>query len=743
MVLPVVAAQDSDYVFNTPDECGVPLERIFDHYLPLPKSDYAVPLPGLDEPGYSLVYRNVAVKTTKKALMRTLDTYHGLWKNAAKHFAARPAFASRPYNYHTGQSEPEYVNTTFADVEQQKLQLGAGILFLLRNNPYKNQALEPHRKIDSHVADYRNYDKDNISFVVTLFSGNRAEWVLSDLACVSYSITNTVLYDTLGPSASEYILELTESPMVICSYAHLRTIVELKRQNPEKLEALISIICMDPLDCISEQEAQSLVFEARSVKIELCDLNQACGIGKLFPLEELPPQPKTAYTISFTSGTTGSAPKGVMLTHESAASGICFIACCAPYVKDDTEMAFLPLAHIFERQALAFNLCKGGRLGFPQLNGTPLTLLEDLKLLKPKHMANVPRVYTKFEAAIKNATLNSDSGLKRALFTKVVGTKAERQALAEHNEGRHWVYDRLFLPKVRQALGFDNMVYVITGLAPISPETVKFMKASLGIGFSQGYGLTESFAGFSFSGGYEQNPGSCGAPGVCSTIRVRELPSLGYTLDDPRGPSGELEILGPQIFTHYFKNPEETAKVLKNGWFATGDVARIDKTTGRLYIVDRVKNFFKLAQGEYVTPEKVENVYLLANPLLTQCFVHGDSLRHFLVAVVGVDPEKIVKFLVQNCAMNKAELTCEKEILHHANKKENRTRLLHELNGNIKGLQGFELVQNLFVEFEPLRLDRDVITPTVKIRRPIAAKFFKDQIEGMYEESSLVSKQKL
>lgn len=743
MGLPVVASASSEYVFNTPEETGVSMEQIFEKYLPLPNSDYAVPLAGLDGPGYSSVYRNVAVKTTKKALMRHLDTYHGLWKNAAKHFPSRPAFASRPYDYHTGQSEPRYVTTTFAEVEQQKQELGAGILFLLRNNPYKNQDLEPHRKIDSHVANYASYDKDNLSFVVTLFLGNRAEWVLADLACVAYSITNTVLYDTLGPTASEYILELTESPMVICSYAHLRTIISLKKSFPEKLAALISIISMDPLDCISESEGQALVAEARAVQIELCDLNQACGIGRLFPHEELPPSPKTTYTISFTSGTTGSMPKGVVLTHESAASGICFIACCVPYVKDDSEMAFLPLAHIFERQALAFNLTKGSLSGFPQLNGTPLTLLEDLKLLKPKHMANVPRVFTKFESAIKNATLNSDLAMKRSLFAKIFETKADRQALAEHAKGQHWVYDRLFLPKLRQALGFDNMEYVITGLAPISPLTVKFMKAALGIGFSQGYGLTESFAGFSISGGYEQTPGSCGAPGVCSTVRVRELPSLGYTLDDPRGPSGELEILGPQIFTHYFKNPEETSKVLNDGWFATGDVARIDRTTGRLYIIDRVKNFFKLAQGEYVTPEKVENVYLSGNPLLTQCFVHGDSLRHFLVAVVGVDPEKIVKFLTQNCSVSRAELTGEKEILHHANKKENRTRLLQTLNSNVKGLQGFELFHNLYVEFEPLRLERDVITPTVKIRRPIAAKYFNRQIENMYDEASLTSKQKL
>lgn len=743
MTVSVLAAPDSDYVFKSPEETGVSSLELFEKHLPLPKNDYAAAVPGLQEPGYSPVYQNLATKKIKKALLPELSTYHGLWKNAAKCFADRPALASRPYDYKTATSEPRYETVSFAEVEIQKRELGSGILFLLRNNPFKNPELEAHRKIDTHEAEYPNFNKDNLSYVVTLFLGNRKEWVLADLACTAFSITNTVLYDTLGPSASEYILELTESPMVICSYAHLDTILSLKKKHPEKLKTLISVICMDPLDCVSPGEGLLLVSKARAVGIELCDYNQALGIGRLFPHEELPPTPRTVYTISFTSGTTGSAPKGVVLTQENAASGVAFIACCAPSVKNDSEMAFLPLAHIFERQALAFNLSRGGVSGFPQINGTPLTLVEDMKLFKPKHMANVPRVYTKFESAIKNATLNLDLALKRALFAKIFATKAEMQAAAEDATGHHWLYDRVFLPKVRQALGFDNMEYVITGLAPISPSTVKFMKAALGIGFSQGYGLTELFAGFSFSGSFEKNPGSCGAPGVCSSIRVRELPSLGYNLDDPRGPSGELEIAGPQIFTHYYKNPEETAKVLHDGWFATGDVARIDPTNGRLYIIDRVKNFFKLAQGEYVTPEKVENAYLSSNPILTQSFVHGDSLRHFLVAVVGVDPEKIVLFLTHHCGVAKGSLTNEKAILEEINKNDNRVRLLQELNKNVKGLQGFELIHNLYVEFEPLRLERDVITPTVKIRRPIAAKYFGQQIDSMYEEQSLISKQKL
>lgn len=741
-MLPPLALDESDYIFNTYEECGVPFDELVDTYLALPNGDNSVAIPGLAEPGHSAVYRNGSVKSMKRAMSRDLQTYHHLWKNAVNFYPQKAAIASRPYDYKTRKSEPRYVTTTFAEVEEKKLHLGSGLMFLLRNNPFKNPDIESHRKIDAHVADYDSYDKDNLSFILTLYLANRAEWVLADLACVAYAITNTVLYDTLGESASEYILGLTESPVVILSYDHLETIISLKEKLPESLGALISLISMDPLDCVSPSVGDALVKRARAVNIELYDYDQVCGVGKLFPHAELPPSSKTGYTISFTSGTTGNAPKGVVLTHENAAAGVTFLACRVPYIKDDRALSFLPLAHIFERQAVAFNLVLGGLAGFPQMNATPLTLVEDLKLFKPKHMANVPRVYNKMETAIKNATVKLELAIKSALFEKLIGIKHERQNSQDEAKGEHWLYDRVFAPKVRAALGFDNLEYLITGLAPIAPLTVKFMKAALNIGFSQGYGLTELFAGFSFSSPFELNPGSCGSPGVCSEIRVKELPAMGYTLDDPRGPSGELEIRGPQIFSHYYKNPEETAKALQDGWFSTGDVARIDRN-GRIYIIDRVKNYFKLAQGEYVTPEKVENAYLSGNTILTQCFVHGNSLNHFLVGIVGVDPEKIVKFLNKECGVSQSRLLNEQDILEQVNRVENRTKLLQELNKHVKGLHGFEIMRNLYVEFEPLRLERDVITPTVKIRRPIAAKYFAAQIDSMYKEDALIIKKKL
>lgn len=743
MGVSIEAEKTSPYIFKPTDQTGVSYQDLIEKHLPIGEDVHdACPVSGTEEDGFSAVYRNKATGAVKLALNEDLTTYYALFSASAKAFAERPCLAWRPYDFKQKKSEPYYVEISFQETQRRAQAFGAGILHLLQHSPFKLDT-EPHAKIDAHDSNYRSYGVDDLSFVLTLYLANRAEWVITDLACSHYSITNTVLYDTLGANTSEYILELVESPVVVTSYSHIETVLELKRKNPQQLANLIAVVSMDPLGCVLESSGHRLVERARELNIELYDFDQVLGVGEIFPRPTLPPLPSSVYTISFTSGTTGLAPKGVVLTHENAALGITFVLTVAPPILNDRELAFLPLAHIFQRQATAFTLVRGGLLGFPQLNYTPLTLVEDLKLFKPKHMANVPRVYTKFESVLRNATVNASLPLKSLLTKHIFATKDARASVKDSAGGAHWIYDRTIIPKIRAQLGFDNMMFAITGSAPISAETIRFLKALLNIGLSQGFGLTETFAGFSFSNAFEASPGLCGSTGVCCEVRVRELPELGYHLTDPKGPSGELQIRGLQIFHHYFKNPGETEKSLSGGWFSTGDVARIDAKTGRLFIVDRVKNFFKLAQGEYVTPEKIENTYLSSNPLLTQCFVHGDSLKPHLVAVIGVDPERIVSFLKHLLKVPLSQLQSEEAILARANELENRSKLLHHLTKNVKGLLGFEMIRNVYIEFEPLRIDRDVITPTVKIKRPIAAKYFSSQIAAMYEEPSLLERVKL
>lgn len=733
---PSYAAPDSPYVVDDPALSYH--ETIVKLPLNTPDTYLGVAVPGSAVEGRLEVYRNASSpEALKSAISPTMRTYNDLFTQLSVAYADHPALSYRKHDYVTGKNADSYTDITYRETAARRTAFGAGLLYVLQCNPYKNPALEAHRKIDDHVKNYKLYDKDNMSFVATLYLGNCVEWVLADLACLAYSITNTALYDTLGAETLAYILELTQLPVVVCSKKHVKALVDLKVRHPEKLAALVAIVSMDP--CGREDTANVTLHDyARAHKIALFDFAQVEAVGRMFPLAHLAPKPETLYTISFTLGTTGANPKGVLLTQRSTAAAVVFTLSGMPFGLGTRGFLFLPLAHIYERETVANMLSYGGTVGFPQHNGLPLTLVEDLRICKPEFMSLVPRIYSRFEQAIKAATIDSKSALVAKVFDHVVATKTAAQAERDGADGAHLIYDKLLLTKVRKVLGYDRMRNLVSGSAPISPDTIRFLKATLGTGLAQGYGLTETFAGFCVGPLYEANPGSCGPPGLTTEVCVREIPEMGYFASDKGGPRGELLVRGYQNFEGYFKNPEETEKALDSDkWFHTGDIARIDAKTGRIYIVDRVKNFFKLAQGEYVTPEKVENTYMNVNSMILQIFVHGDSMRDHLVAVLGIDHQTLAGFLVKRCGLSRADASSVETVLKAANKPENRKIMLQVLNKGIKNLQGFEKVHNIYIENEPLTIERNVITPTAKIKRPIASKFFRKHIDAMYEEGSL------
>ncbi|CCE83316.1 Piso0_003891 [Millerozyma farinosa CBS 7064] len=736
----------SPYVFR---DRSLPYAKIAQELLPMAPEDIEtiVPVAGTEKEGYSAIYRNKMFPEGVKAYFTPeWTTSPAVLREVVACYHDAPAFAWREYDQETGKSAPTYTTCTYGELDQLQRNFGAGLIYLLQHNLYKDsQKYESHRKIDNHIKDYQSYDAKNLSFILSIYSYNRKEWVLTDLACALYSITSTALYATLGPDTSLYILQLTESPVVVTAKKHVEAIIDLKRKNPEAMGSLISIVSMDSLDLENKTSLsysdRQLVEHCKSVNIELLDMDMVTNIGKLFPLKELLPTPESIYTISFTSGTTGSHPKGVMLSQRTIVSSMVMGNCHVGHTRRSKAFLFLPLAHIYERMAVGQYLTFGNCLCFPQINGSPLTLIEDLKVFKPKTMTNVPRVLNRLEATLKSATIEHASPAVRSFFNNAIDSKIK----SEGNKlvvGTNLIYDSFILSQLRKKLGHDEMAYVFSGSAPISANTINFLKAALNLTILQGYGLTESFAGISIATINDKNPESCGPVSITCELKLRELPSLGYRLNDKNGPRGELMLRGPQIFSGYYKNEKATKEAMsEDGWFSTGDVAQF--ANGKLYIIDRVKNFFKLSQGEYVTPEKVENQYLSKVPMLSQLFVHGDSLQSYLVAVAGLEVANVRNFLVKQLGVDQNLLTDDESVLRECSKKEIRKKLLLHFNSEMKDLQGFEKIHNIYFELEPLTVDRGVVTPTMKIRRPIAANFFGEKLKAMYNEGSLVHDAKL
>ena len=273
-------------------------------YLDGPELRVSVPVEYSKEKDVSPIYRNGKFPAKpKSAISPSLDTYYSLFKASASLGEDRKVLAYRQYNYNTGETNDEYKFISHAETSKMIKQFGSGLLYLLFNNVFKeSEKYVSHSKIDTHAANYLHYNNENISFIVTLFSGNRWEWILTDLMCCAFGITSTTLYDTLGPTASSHILRQTESPVVVTSKAHIERLVNMKKEEGSALGNLISIISLDPLQTTKEtpsgQRDRYLVEIARKHKILVYDLYQVMRIGEIFPSPEMPSRPDSVYSIN-------------------------------------------------------------------------------------------------------------------------------------------------------------------------------------------------------------------------------------------------------------------------------------------------------------------------------------------------------------------------------------------------------------------------------------------------------------
>jgi long-chain acyl-CoA synthetase len=530
-----------------------------------------------------------------------------------------------------------------------------------------------------------------------------------DLAIVSQSLYTVSLYETLGPETTEYIVNHAELTTVICSLPHIPTLLKLAPRIP----TLKALICMDPIDAgepSGHTKLEVLNAIAAQHGIEIHSMQSVEAMGAASGRKPRRPRADDIATINYTSGTTGM-PKGVVLTHTNALAGISGARTSGTVTSKDTHISYLPLAHIYGRMVDMTALSEGACVGY--FSGDIAGLVDDMKILGPTGLMSVPRLFNKFNSALRTATVEAE-GVKGALSRHVIDTKkANMRKPAGQASNTHFLYDRIWTPKVRAAVGLHNCHSMLSGSAQLDPDVHEFLRAAFGNSFTQGYGLTESYAVATYQLRDDFSLGIVGPPVGCVELCLESVPDLEYSVDDKPCARGELLLRGPCIFREYYKNEEETAKALEaDGWFHTGDIAEID-SLGRVKIIDRKKNVLKLSQGEYISPERIENVYLGNTNVVATAYVHGDPNQSTLVSIFGIDPVNFAPWA--SGILKKPMDPADTASLAAAGREPAITKAFLKILDSISRrhkFNSFERVRNVTLLIDPFTIENDLLTPT-------------------------------
>mmetsp|Transcript_57329 Transcript_57329/g.65689 ORF Transcript_57329/g.65689 Transcript_57329/m.65689 type:complete len:674 (+) Transcript_57329:34-2055(+) len=627
-----------------------------------------------------------------------VGTLQELFLASFKQYAAQPAIGTRA-KLADGKLG-DYSFKTYDQLKKICMKLGSGIEKL---------------KLAPKISEYQNF---SLSFL-GIYSKNREEYLYVDLTAALFNHTMIPVYDTLGADAVQFVFEQTNLTTLFCSNNYLAVLTQSAKD--QKLGKVTNIVAWDPY---TEAEKEAL----QSLGVALYSLDEVLKAGE--SEIELPRvKADDIFVFSYTSGTT-SKPKAVMLTHKNfistMAGAVAINDPCLVPGETDAHLSYLPMAHIYERVVLAQVISGGGKVGF--YAGDAQKLKEDIVALKPTFFISVPRLYNKIFDSMMDG-VNKQTGMKKALVNSAI--KSKLSAIDSKGSLTHGIYDSLVFSKMRDALG-GKMRFMITAAAPMAPDRLKFLKVAMSCPILEGYGQTESTGGSFVTHSQDGSVGHVGGPIPSLEFKLVDVPDMKYTAMDrdekgERCPRGEICIRGSPIFKGYYKDEEKTKEAIdEEGWLHTGDVGKVDKY-GRLTIIDRKKNIFKLAQGEYIAPEKIETI-LLRSKIMAEVYVYGDSLQTFCVLIAVPSHSELVAFA-------KSKGITEEDYAKLCEDKELKKQLQAELEkmGKREGLQGFEVPKKIFLRPDSFGKD-GLLTATLKLKRNEARDACRGIIDELYKE---------
>lgn len=547
---------------------------------------------------------------------------------------------------------------------------------------------------------------------IGLYSQNRVEYGIVEQACYMYSMALVPLYDTLGPEACTHIINQAEITLVICDTCKKVQAILDRIEETKDLKTIVVI----------EKIPVELKSKAEQLGISLISFDQLEKQGEKSPKERKPAKKDDVCVVCYTSGTTG-LPKGAMLTH----AGTIATVCSADLIlgkggcqigPEDILISYLPLAHMYERLLEVTVTMVGGRIGFFQ--GDVRMLMDDIKELKPTLFPSVPRLLNRFYDKVMAGV--NESSVKKMLFDMAL--KSKKRELEKSIIRNNSVYDKLVFKKIQAGLG-GRVRLITTGSAPLSGSVMEFLRCCVGCPIIEGYGQTESSAICTMQFIGDPSSGNVGAPLPCNSMKLVDVPDMNYSAADNKG---EVCVKGINVFIGYLKDEAKTKEALDDeGWLHTGDIGEW-LPNGTLKLIDRKKHIFKLAQGEYIAPEKIENIYVRST-LVAQMFVHGESLKSSLVGVCVPDPDVLPGYC-------KSNLNASGSLEDLVKNPEVKKAILADLTkvGKANGLHSFEQVKDIYLFPEMFSVENGLLTPTFKSKRTDLKKKFQSQIDEMYKD---------
>jgi long-chain acyl-CoA synthetase len=620
------------------------------------------------------------------------------------------------------------------------------------NSP-KNDIIIPELGNETELS-YRDVDiisdeiAINLQKLANLKSGDKlgiyhnthAKWMLMMLGCVKLGVTVSTCYANLGYDALKSIINECELTTIFTEEEMIPILDKLKEECPT-LKYIIysgkyiesSLYILIPFNTLSNIDENTISTDSCFITDDkmsdtnisydeiITNLDNNLVIDDEENIQDsiYKPEKSTIAVIMYTSGSTGN-PKGVMVSHSNVIAASSAIGTDFKIKRDDVYLGYLPLAHILELMAEFFMLWNGICICYGSVktlkDDNVVNCLGDFNHYQPTLLAGVPKIFNMIEAGIKEKVNNSGL-VKRLLFNYAFIKKNE--AIKNNRSTPFW--DWLIFDKIKEKVG-GKLRIIVSGGAPLNPDTQEFIRTVFGCKMLQGYGLTEVCGCSNITPVNELRTGIVGPVVRSIEMKLIDVPEMNYYANDNQG---EVLFRGPSVTQGYYNNPEKTNEVYVDGWFHTGDIGCIT-SDGSLIIIDRKKNIMKLANGEYVALDHLSSLYM-NSPFVSsnQICIYGRSDKNELIAIIVLHESYTKQYMKFNGELSK---------LIKLHKNELKDIILDSLNQIAvkNNLVRIEKIKDVILDYEEWTPENEMLTAAMKLNRGNIVKKYQEEINIIY-----------